>query len=530
MIQLRDYQQSSIDMIREAIKQGHRSICLVMPTGAGKSRTSASICKTASQKGNHTLFLAPRRNLVDQIQTSYNDLGLDCGVIMSGEYYDARHMIDVGSIDTVLARINKYERSSAKTATKLTRTLICDEAHTYASSKRAEYINDVRDGKYGDNKIVILLTATPCTTNGGGLADICEVLLQPVSMLELIKQGHLLQPRYYSAPKPDLSGITVQKDEYNNKELGEAYADKKIMGCVVENWKRIAPGTSTVVFCASRANANDLVEKFNSEGIPAAYVDALTPDNERFEIFKKISTGEILIICNVMIIGMGTDIPRLQTVCFATATKSISRWMQGVGRVLRPFEDQKFANVIDHGGMSLDPKMGPVEFIDDWSLDSASKVQDRIEQRKQDKKEPKEIECEKCRMLFKSTNICPGCGHILEGKKAEIQYHKAQLKEVVNTLTPEQRRNRDTARDEKTRIFAEFRTYCRDKKKKEGAAAYMYKEMFGVWPNAIDKTYAESLSVDVKKWIQHRNIKYSKQVERGKRHLNNIKAMFGSTK
>lgn len=194
--------------------------------------------------------------------------------------------------------------------------------------------------------------------------------------------------------------------------------------------------------------------------------------------------------------------------------------------MLRPFDGQKFAYVIDHGGMSLDPKMGPVEFIEDWSLDPKTKVQDRILERKLEKKEPKEIECQKCHMLYKSLPKCPGCGHAFSGKTTEVLYHKADLKEVNSVLTAAQRRNRDTKREDKTRIYAELLCYVGDKGKKEGMAAYMYRDMFGVWPNAIDKTVTNVISLETKQWIKHRNIKQAKSHSNGNKRLSELKAMF----
>lgn len=517
-IDLWDDQTLAISMIREEIRKGHRSIVLVGPPGFGKTRTSASMCNSAAEKGKHSLFLAPRRNLVDQTEESFRSLGLECGVLMSGEYHDFSHMIDVGSIDTVLSRIKKFENSSAERATEDASLILVDEGHCYASKERAKYINDIRNGKYGENKVVIILTGTPCTANGGGLGNIADSLIQPVSMLELIKKGRLLQPRYYSAEKPDLSKVKVQDDEYNQADLGNAYGDKKIMGCVVSNWKRIAPGTSTVVFCATRANANYLTERFNAEGYPAAYLDAKTPNAERRRIFEKVASGEILIICNVLIIGMGTDIPRLQTVVFATATKSISRWVQGVCRADRPYGDQTHFNVIDHGGMSIDPKMGPVEFIDDWSLDVKEKVQDRILTRKKKNKEPKDIECGNCKLVFRGSSVCPKCNTQLPGPTAAVQYHEADLVRVKETAA--QKRNRTESWEEKQSAASQLKDYCVQRaskgKGKSAISIYsaMYKRRYGCWPNdqrvRFENVTPSTPSQELSNWIKHENIRFSK--------------------
>lgn len=481
-IQLRDYQTHAVDMLREAIRTGSRAPCLVAPTGMGKTRTAAAIIESTITNGKRALFIAPRRNLVEQTHREFKKLGIDSAMIMAGVHFDPCQRVEIASIDTIMARLdNPY--SNGVTALQAADVILIDEAHTCASEQRGKLINDLREGVYGPRKIVILLTATPCTTGGGGLGNISDRLVIPVTMPELIEGGHLLQPRYYSAERPDLTGVKMVGDDYNSKQLGAAY-DGKIMGCVVDNWLKIASGTSTVVFTATRANAADVVDKFNAIGVSAAYVDANTPDEERQMIFDGIESGRILVIANVMIIGMGTDIPRLQTVSFATATKSIPRWMQGVGRVLRPYDGQEWATVIDHGGMVLDPSMGPVEFINDWSLDGSTTVQERVEKRKQEKKEPVDVACPACNYTFRAAHVCPKCGHQRKKKGEALEYHDVDLKQVdTGKLSAAEKRNRTMSWEEKIRLISGFKWYAEKHGYKDGWVYHNYKQIMSVWPN-----------------------------------------------
>lgn len=478
MIELRDYQIRSVDMTREALKTAN-SVCVVIPTGGGKTAFAAGISEMALSKGKRVLFVAPRRSLVTQAHESFKRMGLDSGIYMSQIEFDQRHKIDIASIDTLLARLNR-PNSNGLESVKLADILYLDEAHCYASEARAKFINEVRSGVYGKKKI-ILLTATPCTSGGGGLGNICDKLIVPVTMRELIDKGYLLQPRYFNAPKPSLSKVQYVGDDYNQKQLGAAYDDAKIIGGVVENWLRIAPGTSTVVFAPTRATANHLVEEFRRHSISAAYLDANTPDEEREEVFDSVQSGKILVICNVLIVGMGVDIPRVQTISFATATKSVARWMQGVGRGMRPFGNQKFMNVIDHGGMSRDPSLGPVEDIMDWDLAPRKKIQERIEQRKRESKDRKEIECPGCHSVFKAAHQCPWCDHQLKQRSEPLEYYEADLQE----MNPKPRLDKFTM-DQKQKFYSELVTLCGRYGFKDGWIANTYRQRFGVWPRGMN--------------------------------------------
>lgn len=118
MINLRPYQQRAIDMLADSFRRSRKAPVLVAPTGSGKTRLAAAICERAAEKGNHVLFVAPRRGLVFQTADSFRELGIDAGVIMSGEEYDPRHMVDVASIDTLVSRLAKDHATNALMSAK----------------------------------------------------------------------------------------------------------------------------------------------------------------------------------------------------------------------------------------------------------------------------------------------------------------------------------------------------------------------------------------------------------------------------
>ncbi|HHS83684.1 MAG TPA: DEAD/DEAH box helicase [Gammaproteobacteria bacterium] len=507
MIDLRPRQQVALDILRGAFAKGFSAPVLVAPCGFGKTRVSAAISLAAVEKGKRVLFITPRRNLVIQAFRSFDALGIEAGIHMAGEYHDNRHPISIASMDTIIARIgkNSVELQGVYDAD----LLIIDEAHQSVSAKRKQFLIECLNARYATKKKIIALTASPCVNGGGGLGAVFDELLIPSTMKEEIEDGYLLPPRYFACEKPDLSKIKVVAGEYSASGLGDAYDDVNLVGDVVKNYKRIAPGTAAVCFAPTRKNAAHLAEQFEAAGYPSAYLDANTPDKERQRVFDGIKSGSIKIITNVLIIGMGTDLPPLQTVILATATKSIPRWIQAVGRALRPYTGQDCAYIIDHGGMSIDPKMGPVEDITDWSLSEKSKIQDRVLQRKQESKEAKEIVCIKCKTVFKNRRDCPDCGHRMKQETEALEFYEADLQEVNS----KKKANRDMEWPEKIKFYGMLKHYCRTTGKKSGYAAWKYKEKTGVWPNDGRLKAAPPIPPDsaMKKWITSQNIRFAKR-------------------
>ena len=518
---LRPHQVLAVRQLRGAIRAGARCPTLVIPTGGGKTRVAVDIIGALASRGHRVLFVAPRRNLVMQAWNVFNRHGIEAGVIMAGIEPMIDRMVQVASIDTIISRVDR-PYSDPVTALNRSAYFIFDEMHMYTAAERSLLINNIREGLYGPDKIIIGMTATPCTTDGKGLSGVCDGLVIPVTMQELIDAGHLLQPIYYSGKAPDLSHEKIIGGDYTRQGLAKAYSPV-IIGNVIDNWVRLAFGTSTVFFTPTRANAQHLFSELGKIGVSAAYLDAFTDDDDRKKVFEGIASGAITAICNVGIVGLGTDIPRLQTVVFATATKSIAKWMQGCGRASRPFGDQKNSIIIDHGGMAHDPSMGPVEYITDWSLDPKTKVHERVLARakKDAKPERQEIVCKLCGRMYKAAHACPGCGHIRIAASKSQRYVDRDLERVAansdkkTDLGAVGNRARDHAVEQKKSFLGQLLYIRNEKDRKMGWVYHTYHAYYGEKPLDIGRCPSVPPTTECVKFITSLAIKaqYRKKVE-----------------
>lgn len=494
------HQDRAIADVRRSMARGHRRVLLQSCTGSGKTRIAARIAAMADAKGSRVVVLAPRRELVYQLSRTFHQQGVTTGTLMAGEHFSRIQRHYVCSFDTVHSRAIQRETIELPPAD----LVVVDEAHLAVTDGRTEILSRYPDARH------LLLSATPVLANGRGMNEIADDLVLGVSMSELIDKGVLVPLRYFAPSEPDLAALKLNKDgDYQEKGLAKAMDKPGLVGDIVDNWKRIAEGTSTVVFCVNRAHSEHMAKAFNEAGIPAEHVDAYTPQEQRKDIFRRVELGITKVLCNVFVASYGLDIPILQTAVLARPTKNIALYLQMVGRIMRAYPGKIEGLVIDHAGCVAEN--GFAEDPHPWSLDPRTKIKDRMQAARDEAEAPKEIRCAKCGYVFRSARKCPKCGFEMVKPTDPIPVHKADLQEVKRSEeSAAERRNRTTPAEQKRRVYGELLHYCREKGKKEGWAANTYRDMFGVWPNAHKGAPPVKPSPDTLRYIRAKNIRFAK--------------------
>lgn len=497
---LRDYQLTLRDRLVASIRNGHRSPVCVLPTGGGKTLIAAALIQGAHEKGNSSVFFAPRRELVYQTSERLRSIEHEHGIIMAGEDQSLYPSTQVACIPTLHARAIQRDKISLPPA----RLALVDEAHIGIGGRAQELIK-----RYVDSgAIVVGLTATPARTDGRGLGEIYDDLVLGPSVQELIDGNHLVQPRYFSGTAPDLSDVPVTAGDYNQKRLGERTDKAELIGDVVENWFRLASDRQTFVFCVNVSHSRHLRERFRAHGVEAEHVDGTTPLDERKEIMRRLRTGEIRVLCNCEVMTYGVDFPPVSCIVMARPTKSITRYMQMGGRGLRTHPGKEDCMVLDHAGVI--EEMGFLEDPVPWTLDSKKKVQDL--KKDPQYKEPKEIACPKCDEVFRPAKTCPGCGHEMGARFTEaIEAHEAELEEIDKTTRA--KKKRDWSVEEKGQFFGELKWYVRERGNKPGRAVHLYKAKLGVLPftPGVYEAPERPPSQATLAWITSQNIRHAKR-------------------
>lgn len=469
MIELRPYQLDAIERIRQAIREGHKRILVVAPTGSGKTILGTQILKGAYYKLKAGLFVAHRREIIHQTADKLKLFGLeDHGTIMAGEERSLMARISVGSIQTIHSRITRVNghRPDAQ-------VIIYDEAHRSLSKMYQEFAALYPDA------ILLGLTATPVRGDGAGLGDFYTHMVQVSSVSELTEQGYLVPPIIFAPSMPDLKGVKVRAGDYVEKELGERMDKTSLVGNVAREWSERAHDRQTVVFASTVAHSIHLAQKFQAEGIRAEHIDGTTPKDERDDILRRLDQGDIQVVTNCMVLTEGWDQPSVSCAILVRPTKSYGLYLQMAGRVLRPAPGKLDTYLIDHAGAYYEHG-SPLD-AGDWTLESGVKIQDR--QREKRISDPQPVTCRECFRTWVPSpreRACPSCGWMPTRQAKALNMREGRLVQVDG-----KKKAKPLPKD-KAALWTQCLYIAANRGSKCGAAAHIYRQRTGVWPRKFD--------------------------------------------
>ena len=167
-LQLRPYQLDVINECRQKLAAGISKICLVAPTGSGKTVIATEIIRSAVAKGKHVLVLAHTREIIKQTSLKLNAAGIAHGIIMATDTVRPYEPAQVASVQTYWSRVMRTKRMDPPHAD----LVIVDECHHV----RARTWRRIIDSFPGVP--LIGLTATPCRSDGRGLGPSFNVLVE----------------------------------------------------------------------------------------------------------------------------------------------------------------------------------------------------------------------------------------------------------------------------------------------------------------------------------------------------------------
>jgi superfamily II DNA or RNA helicase len=422
---LRNYQLKAINDIRQAWTNKYKSPCLVAPCGAGKSLITAELAKQTTLKNNRVLFLVHRQELVEQIETTFKNWGVD------------RRYCQVAMVQTLTRRLKK---------TKEPKLIITDENHhCLANSYKRIY-------EYFPNAYKIGVTATPVRLNGSGLGEVNDTLINTVSCKWLIENKFLAPFDYYAPPIADLSGLKTSRGEFVVGESEEKLNKPAICGDVINYYKQLADGKKAICYCVSVNHSKAMVEEFKNAGIKAAHIDGDTPKPDRRDIIDKFRNGEIKILCNVDLISEGFDVPDCEVAILLRPTQSLTLYIQQSMRCMRYMENKK-AIIIDHVGNAF--RFGLPDMDREWSLDQVKKTK----KREKSDSEVKVRQCPECFYTHEPSDICPRCEYVYPKKERTIEEIKDAALEKVTEIVLDYSTSDDCKTMGELMAFAKKRGY-----------------------------------------------------------------------
>jgi len=471
--QPRGYQLAAVERARSAVAAGCRNLVIVGPTGSGKTVMACMLIKLAEEKGKRALVIAPRRELVTQLSTHLYDCDVEHGIIMANSRGGENHYasVQVGTKGTIGSRA---VRAKSMIMAKFD-LVIVDECHDATAS---EWLKIYEMLQKAGNPVFIGLTATPSKGNGASIGPFWKQLVPTATYGDLQDAGHLVKVTAYAPETPDMNGCGIAAGDWKNDEVDKRINRPKLVGDVVEHWKRYGGDRQTVLFACNVRHSMHCRDAFKRAGINAAHIDATTDLADREDILADYNAGEIQVITNCDILTYGWDSPQTGTIILAAPSRSIVKYRQRSGRALRPFPGKEDCIIIDHSG-AIFMHGFPDEDME-WSLDAGSNVvKESLTKRSKPEKEPSQICCTNCTCIYSGRPDCPRCGHRGGKSGQKIAFQKGLLKEVSREKA--KAGGADTP-EEKIKHWHYCLAVSANKGLKASAAAGMYKGKFKVAP------------------------------------------------
>lgn len=490
-VTLRPYQANAVQNCRLTLARGAKRVMVCSPTGSGKTEIGMALVKGARLKFKRVAFLANRVHLIEQTSRRFTKSKIAHGLIQGENTRNVYEPVLVASIQTV-----------ARRGLPDVDLLIIDEAHTVAGSK------DYRAVMAAAKCPVIGLSATPYARGLGKHYDelggpLFERMVIAATIPELIEDGFLVDVDVYAPSEPDMTGIKQSRNafgemDYSDADVGRAVDKPELVGDIVKHWFRLAKDTPTVCFASNIAHSRHIVEQFRAAGVPAEHIDCYTTDDERQAILKRIETGETLVISNVGILAEGWDFPACKTLILARPTRSLIRYIQMAGRVLRPHESKERALILDHSGTVSRLGFPTDEFP--MELDDGNSRQPQKDQKEQAEKLPKA--CPSCNYMKPvGVDICPVCG-FAPAKRSDVETVDGDLVLL----------KRKAPKMEKQAFYSQLISIAAAKGYRDGWISHKYREYFGVWPRGLEDVSAEPTKT-VYDFLRHLQIKHAKRAK-----------------
>lgn len=331
----RDYQTEAHNAVMESWERV-RSTLVVMATGTGKTVLFSRIAKSRVKHGR-VLVIAHREELVQQ---AAKKIELVTGKMPDIDMANRRVRHDcmyaspfvVASVQSLQRRIQNYPMHKFG-------TLIIDEAHhaTAASYRkiRDRFIIDSPDSR------ILGVTATPDRGDGTAMGMVFDEVAYEMDLPRSIETGWLtpIKQTIKVVKGLDFSALKTRGGDFIPAELNQIMEEEEPAHNIVDGIIAEAQGRQTIVFCSSVKHAEMTTHILNRHQPGSARVVTGNTDSDlRRDMFEDFRHKRFPYLVNVAVATEGTDVPGIEVVAVAQPTMSRARYMQMIGRGLRPLD------------------------------------------------------------------------------------------------------------------------------------------------------------------------------------------------
>lgn len=492
---LRDFQAKSHQALRQGYREGHKNQLVMAATGAGKTLLSMWLIHEALQKGKRALFVCDRTALINQTSAVADGLGLTDHAIIQAQHprRDPSRPFQIASVQTLAKRGYWPD----------TDLIFIDESH-------CQYRTWVDFAKKTD-KPVIGLSGTPFSK---GLGKIFTNLVNVTSMHELTQAGILVPMKVFSCTQMDMKGAEKDKGGEWTERAAEQRG-KAIIGDVVSEWLKLSSDRKTIVFGATIKHCEEMCAKFMDAGVMAAVYTSETKEDERVRLLAEFKKPDSIlrVLLTVEALAKGYDESSVSCIVDCRPlSKSLSTFIQMIGRGLRSHPGKTVAHIHDHSGnfIRMMADFTEVYFNGLAALDDGEKLDKK--QRDEEQPEVKDSACPACgyKPFFKR---CMACGH--EKQTLSTISHEPG---VMQEISIGKGKNKTKLADDHKHLWDQVASYARihsAPEKQPYRAKHLFTKIAGFQPPsewAFSTTPDVPVTDGVHRKIRSINIAYSRGI------------------
>ena len=327
-------------------------VMLQMPTGTGKTYLFTSLINDIintykfAHKYIKILIVAHRTELLDQISSTLNKFGIAHGFIQGSREQYLWKRVQVGSIMSLLTDKNYYNVCRQKFD-----YIIVDEAHHSLADTYIRLFGLFPNAKK------LGVTATPWRLNHESFLSLYQYLIVSPQISWFINNNLLSDFDYVSIKQDSEVQRLVDKSEvvntgeFSNVDLDNTFNNQRIRSKLYESYLQFANGRKGIIYAINKRHAAKIAELYSSHGVKAMAIDCDTPRDVRQEMISAFKSGEISVLVNVDIFTEGFDCPDVNFIQLARPTRSLSLYLQQVGRGLRIVEGKEKTIILDNVGL-----------------------------------------------------------------------------------------------------------------------------------------------------------------------------------
>jgi len=400
MMQLRDYQEDLLYGVQAALAEEQARVMMQLPTGGGKTIIAGALLKKWLKGGRKAVWLTHRKELVTQTREQLVDADVaskvDARWTPGHDAPARRNGVAILMAQTVSRRTARMDVWRKYGSSDL---MIVDEAHHAAADGWTRAMRQWPGRILG-------MTATPWRlSHKEGFDHLFSALLCGSQIVDLQSGNHLCDVQV-RIPTPQWivrGGAVDMTGEYSDAGIEAANQDRPdvMTAGALRFWQEQAQDRQTIVYAVSVNHANNLVKVFRHAGVPAAAMLGDTKEKERAALIAGFKRGVLQVLVNVAVATEGFDLPDASCVVITRPTKSLTLYLQMVGRGLRPKEDNGNCLILDLAanaethGLPADER--------EWSLEPR--------EAQEADGDPLVVRCDQCGTVSPAaSHTCQNCG------------------------------------------------------------------------------------------------------------------------